>query len=235
MTTIHDIPKDVIAAHIASRLSVADKRDLMACSWHLRAACQLDSAWETAVKELFLKKQGTHYETVKNFHIQFNAFSDKFLPKTSEGVFARIFGGIMNVFNKEKVTLFEANIQQWKSAKDQNLSLPDVRGDINNTNDIIVPIEIAFQLHKIDPNINFTKYFCEGALEKGYLKPLRADNLATLHDLLKFPKLFSVKFADSCYRLAADKARRCFFYSNEYVKAMDVLAEKFPEMLEGIR
>lgn len=230
MTTITNVPQDVIGAYIASRLSVADLRDLMKSTRHLRAACRLDSAWKITVKELFLKKQGTNYETVKNFHIRFNAFSDKFLPKSSEGILTRIFGGVKSLFINEKKTIFEANIQRWK---DQNLPLcPDVRGNINNTDDIIVPIEIAFQLYTIDPKSNFKNYFCAEALEKGYLKPLRADNLATLNELLKFPKSFSVQFADGCYRLAADKARRCFFYRNEYDKAMAILAENFPEIEE---
>jgi hypothetical protein len=164
--TINDLPRDVIATGVVPHLTLGARNSLMRTSKAFMAVCQSDPIWLPMVRALFLNKdkEETNYEAVRGFHLRFNAFSDKFLPKPSEGFFARFFGGIKSVFIKKKEIPFEANIQRWRSV--ENL-FDYVTYIVTSPRDL--DLAIAFQFYQIDPTYTYTGRFCIAALVQGYL------------------------------------------------------------------
>jgi hypothetical protein len=170
MTTINDVQSDVIAAHMASRLPLGSLNCLMRSSRRFEVICKNDEyVWEPMVRALFLKKQGTHYETVRDFHIKFNAFTDQQLSQPEPvSVFARTANWLNNLWSDQapppKKTLFKANIERWRSAQSLCQRVAYIV-----TSPLNLDLAIAFQLYRIDPSITYQIQFCLAALKKGYL------------------------------------------------------------------
>jgi hypothetical protein len=168
MTTIDKVPNDVIAVHVASRLSAGDLNSVMRSSKRFEMICKkYESVWAPMVRALFLKKQGSNYETVRDFHLRFNDYSDANLPKPEVSVFVRTgnwLKSLLPVSPSKKEIPFESNIQRWRSVE----SLFDRVADIVMS-PLNLDLAIAFQFYQIDPTINYKRQFCIAALEKGYL------------------------------------------------------------------
>ena len=168
MTTINNVPKDVIATGVIPHLPLGARNSLMRTAKHFMAVCQSDAAWAPMVRALFLKKHGSNYETAKEFHLRFNAFSYQFLPMPEPvSVFARTgnwLKSLLPVFPSKKEIPFEANIQRWRSVKSLSAHMACITTSPHNLDH-----DIAFQFYQIDPTVLNKRKFCIEALEKGYL------------------------------------------------------------------
>ena len=172
MTTINNVPKDVIATGVVPHLPLADRNSLMRTSKHCMAACQSDPVWAPMVRALFLNKdkEETNYEAVRGFHYRFNDYSDQNLPKPEPvSIFARTGNWLKSLLPDQappakKEIPFEANIQRWKAVQNLSWHVAYIA-----TSPLGLDLAIAFQFYRINPTIIGKVTFCIAAIEKGYL------------------------------------------------------------------
>jgi len=172
MTTINDVPRDVIATGVIPHLPFEGRNSLMRTSKHFMAVCQSDPVWAPMVRALFLNKdkEETNYEAVRGFHFRFNDYSDLYLPKPEPVlVFGRISNFIKGLLPDQappakKEIPFEANIQRWKAVQNLSWHVAYIA-----TSPLGLDLAIAFQFHRINPTMIGKVTFCIAAIEKGYL------------------------------------------------------------------
>ncbi len=168
MSTFDYVPRDVIAAQVATRLPLGDRNSLMKCSHACLVACQSDPAWAPMIKELFLmRKEGeTCYQTVKSFYERFTKWSNRLLDASApKGVFARIGSCVKSLrIPKRKGTSFEANRRCLQSRHSEKKLIQ--RRDYFSHIILGVDLEVAFHLHQTMPDFIPTRELLEKAMSQ---------------------------------------------------------------------